>query len=70
MSKLRSFFTDVVGAAPSAAAKQSTRGSAPEPGTGASRDEKPDVDQMAVEVYREVMRMIEINRERNGDPDI
>ncbi len=30
--------------------------------------EKPDVDSLALEVFHEVMKLIEIARERGGDP--
>jgi hypothetical protein len=84
MSKLRSFLADVIGAAHSTAAEQSTRAGknnrgaapmpevrhAPAPEAGASRDEKPDVDSIAQEVFEELRRSIDVGRQRNGDPFI
>jgi len=45
------------GSAPAAAGSQST-----------AKGEKPDIDKIAQQVYGEILRMIDIARERNGEP--
>jgi len=37
-------------------------------GKGGAAVDKPDVDQLAHEVYQEVMKLIDVARERSGDP--
>jgi hypothetical protein len=37
-------------------------------GGAAGGGPKPDVDKLALEVYEEVLRLIDIARERSGDP--
>jgi hypothetical protein len=37
-------------------------------GTSVDAPPSPDIDELAQEVYEEIMRMLEIARERNGDP--
>jgi hypothetical protein len=54
----------------------STRGSSPAPSmaaaptgaSGAEQGEKPDIDKLASEVYAEILRLLEVARERSGDP--
>jgi hypothetical protein len=63
-------------ATPSRAIAAATRGAPSTGGTGApivsasagGSSQKPDVEAIAQEVYQEVMRLIDIARERSGDP--
>ena len=64
MSKMRSFFKNVAGPARRQAESNDAGGT----GGTAADDAKPDVDQIARDVYDEVQRLLEVNRLRNGDP--
>ncbi len=66
----------LIASAPSHQVAASTRGESPAPSmaaappgqAGAEQGEKPDIDKIAADVYGEVMKMVEIAKERNGDP--
>ncbi len=65
----------LVSAAPTASVaaspvSASALSAAPAPATGASHGapQQPDIDQLAHEVYAEIVRMFETARERNGEP--
>jgi hypothetical protein len=63
-------------ATPSKSIAAATRGASSSPaqsapmtsGGAAGGGPKPDVDKLALEVYEEVLRLIDIARERSGDP--
>ena len=66
----------LVATAPSKQVAASARGSAPAPSaspapggaSAAEQGEKPDIEKIAAEVYAEIVRLLEVARERSGDP--
>ena len=66
----------LIASTPSHQVAASTRGSAPAASTptqaagagSAEHGEKPDVDKIAAEVYGEILKLLEVARERSGDP--
>jgi hypothetical protein len=65
----------LIATAPQRQVAASTRGApapamaqAPTGASGAEQGEKPDIDKIAAEVYAEILRLIDVARERNGDP--